>query len=96
MTPEGSDGLSVNAEVRRGSFLLAVRLTAAPVRYFGLLGPNRAGKSTLLSAVAGLTRSRPGASPSRGRYGTTRMQNAVEAAGQPSVSCSRTTGCSRT
>ena len=55
MTHEGIDGLSVNAEVRRGSFLLAASLTAAPGQVLGLLGPNGAGKSTLLSAVAGLT-----------------------------------------
>ncbi len=55
MTHERSDGLVVDAEVRRGSFLLAVSLTAAPGQVLGLLGPNGAGKSTLLSAVAGLT-----------------------------------------
>jgi molybdate transport system ATP-binding protein len=51
----GSDGLVVDAEVRRGAFTLAVSLTAAPGQVLGLLGPNGAGKSTLLSAVAGLT-----------------------------------------
>ncbi len=55
MTHEGSDGLIVDAEVRRGGFVLAVSLTAAPGQVLGLLGPNGAGKSTLLSAVAGLT-----------------------------------------
>ena len=55
MTHEGSDGLAVDAAVRRGGFLLEVRLTAAPGQVLGLLGPNGAGKSTLLSAVAGLT-----------------------------------------
>jgi molybdate transport system ATP-binding protein len=55
MTHEGSDGLIVDAEVRRGGFMLAVSLTAAPGQILGLLGPNGAGKSTLLSAVAGLT-----------------------------------------
>jgi molybdate transport system ATP-binding protein len=55
MTHEGSDGLVVDAEVRRGGFTLAVSLTAAPGQVLGLLGPNGAGKSTLLSAVAGLT-----------------------------------------
>jgi molybdate transport system ATP-binding protein len=55
MTPEGSDGLVVDAEVRRGSFTLAVSLRAAAGQVLGLLGPNGAGKSTLLSAVAGLT-----------------------------------------
>jgi molybdate transport system ATP-binding protein len=55
MTHGGSDGLVVDAEVRRGSFTLAVSLEAAPGRVLGLLGPNGAGKSTLLGAVAGLT-----------------------------------------
>ena len=55
MTHEDGDGLTVDASVRRGSFLLEVSLTAAPGRVLGLLGPNGAGKSTLLSAVAGLT-----------------------------------------
>ena len=55
MTHEDRDGLTVDAAVRRGSFLLEVSLTAAPGRVLGLLGPNGAGKSTLLSAVAGLT-----------------------------------------
>ena len=55
MTQGGSDGLAVDAEVRRGSFTLAVSLAAAPGRVLGVLGPNGAGKSTLLSAVAGLT-----------------------------------------
>jgi molybdate transport system ATP-binding protein len=54
MTPEGSDGLIVDAEVSRGNFTLAVSLIAAPGQVLGLLGPNGAGKSTLLSAVAGL------------------------------------------
>ncbi len=54
MTPGGSDGLVVDAEVSRGSFTLAVSLAAAPGQVLGLLGPNGAGKSTLLSAVAGL------------------------------------------
>jgi molybdate transport system ATP-binding protein len=55
MTDEGSDGLVVDAEVRRGSFTLAVSLAAAPGQVLGVLGPNGSGKSTLLSAVAGLT-----------------------------------------
>jgi molybdate transport system ATP-binding protein len=55
MTHQGSDGLLVEAAVRRGGFLLEVSLTAAPSQVLGLLGPNGAGKSTLLSAVAGLT-----------------------------------------
>ena len=55
MTHEGGDGLVVDAEVRRGSFTLAVSLAAAPGQVLGVLGPNGAGKSTLLSAVAGLT-----------------------------------------
>jgi len=55
MTHEGDGGLVVDAEVRRGSFTLAVSLAAAPGQVLGVLGPNGAGKSTLLSAVAGLT-----------------------------------------
>jgi molybdate transport system ATP-binding protein len=55
MTPGGSDGLVVDAEVRRGGFTLTVSLAAAPGQVLGLLGPNGAGKSTLLAAVAGLT-----------------------------------------
>ena len=55
MMPGGSDGLVVEAEVRRGGFTLAASLAAAAGQVLGLLGPNGAGKSTLLSAVAGLT-----------------------------------------
>ena len=55
MTPEGSDGLVVDAEVRRGDFKLTVALAVAPGEVLGVLGPNGAGKSTLLSALAGLT-----------------------------------------
>jgi len=54
MTADGG-GLAVEAEVRRGTFILGVSLTAPPGQVVGLLGPNGAGKSTLLSAVAGLT-----------------------------------------
>ena len=55
MTGTGSDGLVVDAEVRRGEFTLTVALAARSGQVVGLLGPNGAGKSTLLSAVAGLT-----------------------------------------
>ncbi len=54
MTSGASDGLVVDAEVRRGSFTLTVSLAAAAGQVLGLLGPNGAGKSTLLTAVAGL------------------------------------------
>jgi molybdate transport system ATP-binding protein len=54
MTPGASDGLVVDAEVRRGGFTLTVSLAAAAGQVLGLLGPNGAGKSTLLAAVAGL------------------------------------------
>jgi molybdate transport system ATP-binding protein len=55
VTLAGGDGLVVDAEVRRGSFVLTVSLTAPPGQVLGVLGPNGAGKSTLLSAAAGLT-----------------------------------------
>jgi molybdate transport system ATP-binding protein len=55
MTGQGSDGLLVDAQVRRGDFTLTVNLAAPSGQVVGLLGPNGAGKSTLLSAVAGLT-----------------------------------------
>jgi molybdate transport system ATP-binding protein len=55
VTPAGSDGLVVDAEVRRGDFTLTVTLATAPGQVVGILGPNGAGKSTLLSALAGLT-----------------------------------------
>src|ERR1700751_2496355 len=60
MTQGGSDGLIVDAEVRRGGFTLTVTLAAAPGQVLGVLGPNGAGKTTLLSAVAGLTPISPG------------------------------------
>jgi molybdate transport system ATP-binding protein len=55
VTLSGGDGLVVDAEVRRGDFVLTVSLTAPPGQVLGVLGPNGAGKSTLLRAVAGLT-----------------------------------------
>jgi molybdate transport system ATP-binding protein len=55
VTSEETDGLTVDAEVSRGDFTLAVSLAAAPGQVVGILGPNGAGKSTLLSGVAGLT-----------------------------------------
>jgi molybdate transport system ATP-binding protein len=55
VTYAGGDGLVVDAEVRRGNFVLAVSLAAGRGQVLGVLGPNGAGKSTLLRAVAGLT-----------------------------------------
>jgi molybdate transport system ATP-binding protein len=55
VTAEETGGLTVDAEVRRGDFTLAVSLAVAAGQVVGILGPNGAGKSTLLSAVAGLT-----------------------------------------
>ena len=55
MTDDATDGLTVDAEVRRGDFVLSAGFAAAPGQVVGVLGPNGAGKSTLLSAVAGLT-----------------------------------------
>jgi molybdate transport system ATP-binding protein len=55
MTTGASDGLVVDAEVRRGCFILTVSLAAAAGQVLGVLGPNGAGKSTLLAAAAGLT-----------------------------------------
>jgi molybdate transport system ATP-binding protein len=54
VTDDGSDGLAVDAEVRRGGFVLSAAFTAAPGQVLGILGPNGAGKSTLLHALAGL------------------------------------------
>ena len=71
MTPQGSDGLVVDAEVRRGDFILTVALAVAPGEVLGVLGPNGAGKSTLLSALAGLTPVAVGRSSSPGRSSMT-------------------------
>jgi molybdate transport system ATP-binding protein len=84
MTHEGSDGLAFDAEVRRGSFTLAVSTVAAPGEVLGVLGPNGAGKSTLLSAIAGLTPVSAGRITLAGRV----MDDAdtgtfVEASGRP-------------
>ncbi len=55
MTGAGSDGLVIDAEVRRGSFTLRAAMSVPPGEVLGVLGPNGAGKSTLLRALAGLT-----------------------------------------
>jgi molybdate transport system ATP-binding protein len=52
---EGSDGLTVDATIRRGGFTLTVTFTVPPGQVLGVLGPNGAGKTTLLHALAGLT-----------------------------------------
>lgn len=54
MTDERAEGLTVDAQVRRGAFLLDLTLSVAPGEVIGVLGPNGAGKSTLLKALAGL------------------------------------------
>jgi molybdate transport system ATP-binding protein len=84
MTHQISDGLVVDAEVRRGSFTLAVSLAAAPGEVVALLGPNGAGKSTLLSAVAGLTPVSAGRITLAGRLIDDADQGTfVEASGRP-------------
>jgi molybdate transport system ATP-binding protein len=79
-----SGALVVEAEVKRGSFTLAVSLAAAPGQVLGLLGPNGAGKSTLLSAVAGLTPVSAGRITLAGQVMDDAEQGTfVEAAGRP-------------
>jgi molybdate transport system ATP-binding protein len=48
-------GLEVQAVIERDSFRLDVAFTVAPGEILGVLGPNAAGKTTLLRALAGLT-----------------------------------------
>ncbi|RCV49300.1 ABC transporter ATP-binding protein [Marinitenerispora sediminis] len=50
-----SAALAAHLVVRRGGFVLDVRLRAAAGEVLALLGPNGAGKSTALRALAGLT-----------------------------------------
>ena len=84
MTYGGSDGLVVDAEVRRGGFVLAVSLAAAPGEVLGVLGPNGSGKSTLLSAVAGLTPVSAGRITLAGQVMDDAAEGAfVEASGRP-------------
>ena len=84
MTHADSGGLVIDAEVKRGSFTLAVSLAAAPGQVLGLLGPNGAGKSTLLSAVAGLTPVSAGRITLTGQVLDDAEQGTfVEAAGRP-------------
>jgi molybdate transport system ATP-binding protein len=47
-------GLAADLTVRRGPFTLQLGMTAAPGEVLVLLGPNAAGKSTALRALAGL------------------------------------------
>jgi molybdate transport system ATP-binding protein len=54
MTSRRADRLVVDAQVRRGGFLLSVAFTVGPGEVLGVLGPNGSGKSTLLGALAGL------------------------------------------
>jgi molybdate transport system ATP-binding protein len=54
VTGASAEGLAVDAQVRRGGFLLNVALFVAPGEVVGVLGPNGAGKSTLLKTLAGL------------------------------------------
>jgi molybdate transport system ATP-binding protein len=84
MTHEGSDGLIIDAEIRRGSFTVAVSLAVASGQVLGVLGPNGAGKSTLLSAVAGLTPVSAGRITLAGQVMDDASTGAfVEAAGRP-------------
>jgi molybdate transport system ATP-binding protein len=84
MTDQEADGLTVDAEVSRGDFTLAVSLAAAPGQVVGILGPNGAGKSTLLSAVAGLTPVSAGRITLAGQVMDDASTGAfVEAAGRP-------------
>jgi molybdate transport system ATP-binding protein len=84
MTQPDRGGLAVDAEVKRGSFTLAVSLAAEPGQVLGLLGPNGAGKSTLLSAVAGLTPVSSGRITLAGQVLDDADQGTfVEAAGRP-------------
>ena len=46
--------LAVDIEARRGGFSLVVRFTAAAGSTVAIVGPNRAGKSTLIDVLAGL------------------------------------------
>lgn len=48
-------GLLVDAAVRRGAFTLSVSFEVPPGQVLGVLGPNAAGKTTLLRALCGLT-----------------------------------------
>jgi molybdate transport system ATP-binding protein len=84
MTHRDGGGLVVDAEVRRGGFVLTVSLAAAPGEVLGVLGPNGSGKSTLLSAVAGLTPVSAGRITLAGQVMDDAEEGAfVEASGRP-------------